>query len=91
MTAASRADDHPALAHASHVFFAQITAATENVAFIRIMREAEIAIRRTLPGWHPFIECPIGRTAAYESFRDAVAGRNGDLAESILRTIHGFS
>ena len=91
MTAASRADDHPALARASHVFFAKITAATGNVAFIRVMREAEIAIRRTLPGWHPFIECPIGRTAAYESFRDAVADRDGKLAESILRTIHGFS
>ena len=39
----------------------------------------------TLPGWHPFIECPIGRTAAYESFRDAVAGRDGDRAESVLR------
>ena len=55
------------------------------------MREAEIAIRRTLPGWHPFIECPIGRTAAYESFRDAVARRDGDAAESLLRDIHGFS
>ena len=44
-----------------------------------------------LPGWQPFIECPIGRTAAYESFRDAVADRDGARAESVLRDIHGFS
>jgi hypothetical protein len=57
----------------------------------RFMREAEIAIRRTLPGWHPFIECPIGRTAAYESFREAFAARDGDGAERMVRAIHGFS
>jgi len=91
MVVASRADDHEALARASHAFFAKMTVASENVAIVRVMREAEIAIRRSLPGWHPFIECPIGRTAAYETFRDAVNRRDGDSAESILRTIHGFS
>lgn len=91
MIAASREDDHAALARASQAFFAKITRATGNVAMRRFMLEAEIAIRRTLPGWHPFIECPIGRTAAYESFRDAVIERDGDRAESVLRMIHGFS
>lgn len=91
MIEASRADDHEALARASHAFFARITLATENVAMLRVMREGEIAIRRSLPGWHPYIECPIGRTAAYEVFRDAVAQRDADGAESVLRDIHGFS
>jgi DNA-binding GntR family transcriptional regulator len=91
MSDASRADDIPRLAHASHALFAKITRATENVAVLRFMGEGEIAIRRTLPGWHPFIECPIGRTAAYESFREAVADRDGARAESVLRSIHGFS
>ncbi len=91
MIAASRADDHAALASASHVFFAKITRASGNVAFARFMLEGEVAIRRTLPGWHPFIECPIGRTAAYESFRDAVSDRDGNRSETVLRMIHGFS
>lgn len=90
MIEASRSDDHVELARASQAFFAKITQATGNVAMRRFMLEAEIAIRRTLPGWQPFIECPLGRTAAYESFRDAVVQRDGDRAEQILRTIHGF-
>lgn len=89
--AASRADDHEALAQTSHEFFARLTRATDNVAILRVMREGEIAIRRSLPGWQPYIECPIGRTAAYESFRDAVADRDSARAESVLRNIHGFS
>jgi DNA-binding GntR family transcriptional regulator len=91
MVEASRADDHARLAHTSHAFFKKLTLATGNVAMLRFMREAEIAIRRTLPGWHPFIECPIGRTAAYESFREAFATRDGDRAEQMVRFIHGFS
>jgi len=91
MVAASAADDHAELAYASHAFFAKITRASDNRAVVRVMREAEIAILRSLPGWHPFIECPLRRTALYESFRDAVAGRDGDGAESVLRSIHGFS
>ena len=91
MVAGSRADDHFALALASTAFFAKITRATGNVAIGRFMREAELAIRRILPGWHPFVECPIARTAAYESFRDAVAARDGARAEAVLREIHGFA
>jgi DNA-binding GntR family transcriptional regulator len=91
MIRASREDDHGELARASHAFFAKITRATDNRAVLRFMREAEIAIRRTLPDWHPFIEGAASRTSAYESFRDAVARRDGDEAETLLREIHGFS
>ncbi|MCC2032832.1 GntR family transcriptional regulator [Microbacterium allomyrinae] len=89
--AASRADDAPAIAQASHGFFAEVTRATGNVALIQFIREYEIAIRRNLAGWRPFIECPLGRTAAYESFREAFAERDGSRAENVLRGIHGFA
>ena len=89
--AASRADDHPAIMAASARFFDHIVDDTDNVAFIRVMREAEIAIRRNLAGWHPFVECPVQRTAAYVEFRDAVAQRDGARAESLLRELHGVA
>ena len=43
-------------------FFDHIIDDTDNVAFIKVMHEAELAIRRNLAGWHPFVECPIRRT-----------------------------
>ena len=91
IVAASRIDDHPALMAASARFFDHVVEDTENVAFVRVMREAEIAIRRNLAGWHPFVECPVQRTAGYERFRDAVARRDGAGAESLLRELHGIA
>lgn len=88
--AASRADEHTALADASHTFFAMVTLASGNVALLQFIREYEIAIRRDLLGWLPFIECPLGRSAAYEEFRDAFAARDGERAERLLRDIHGL-
>ena len=46
---------------------------------------------RRLAGWHPFVECPVQRTAAYVGFRDAVAQRDGARAESLLRGLHGVA
>lgn len=86
---ASAADAHAALMLASARFFEHIIDDTHNVAFRRVMREAEIAIRRNLSGWHPYVECPVQRTAGYRGFRDAVAARDGARAESILRDLHG--
>lgn len=88
---ASRADDPVALATASHRFFADVTRASGNVMLIQFIREYEIAIRRNLASWRPFIQCPIGRTAAYEAFRDAFAARDGARAEAVLRELHGFT
>jgi len=88
--AASRADDPVALADASHAFFAMITRAAGNFALLQFVREYEFAIRRDMVGWQPFLECPIGRTAAYEEFRDAFVARDGDRAEALLRRIHGL-
>ena len=69
--AASLADDHPGVVDASADLFETMTYATRNRAFITLMNEAEIAIRRNLLGWHPLIECPVARTERYVEFRDA--------------------
>lgn len=90
IVAASRSDDHAAIMSASARFFDHIVEDTDNVAFARVMREADIAIRRNLAGWHPFVECPVQRTAGYERFRDAVARRDGARAEFLLRSLHGL-
>lgn len=88
--AASRADDYDLLAQVSHAFFAVVVGATGNIALRQFVREYSIAIRRNLARWRPFIECPLGRTAAYEEFREAFARRDGHRAEEVLRGIHGF-
>ena len=89
--AASRADESDALAAASHAFFTVVTRASGNAALLQFIREYEIAIRRDMVGWQPVIECPLGRTAAYENFREAFQARDGDRAETLLRSIHGLS
>ena len=89
--AASRVDDHPGIMAATSRFFDHIIDDTDNVAFIKVMHEAELAIRRNLAGWHPFVECPIRRTEGYVQFRDAVAERDGTRAEAILRDLHGLA
>lgn len=88
--AASRVDDHPAILLANGRFFEHIVENTDNLAFVRVMRESEIAIRRNLTGWHPFVKSSVQRTAAYEEFRDAVAERDGARAEALLRDLHGL-
>lgn len=87
---ASRAGEPAELAHTSHVFFREVTRATGNLALIQFIREYEIAIRRNLASWQPFLACPVGRTAAYERFRAAFSQRDGARAEDELRGIHGF-
>lgn len=91
IVAASDADDHTEIMASSARFFEHIIDDTDNVVFRRVMREAEIAIRRNLAGWHPFVECPARRTAGYREFRDAVAARDGARAETILRDLHGLA
>lgn len=90
IVAASRIDDAEGIMTASARLFEHVIDDTQNVVFMRVMREAEIAIRRNLAGWHPFVECPIRRTELYVRFRDAVAARDGAEAESLLRTLHGI-
>ncbi|MNL87562.1 hypothetical protein D3C87_2167780 [compost metagenome] len=67
-----------------------VTHASGNLALLKFIREYEIAIRRDMVGWRPFIECPLTRTAEYEAFRAALGERDGDRAETVLRGIHGL-
>lgn len=89
--AASRADDHPGIVDASADLFESLTFATDNVAFVRFMREAQFAIVRNVSGWHPLIECPIARTEGYLAFRAAIEARDGMAAETALRALHGYA
>jgi len=88
---ASAADDHEGIKAWSEELFETLTYATDNRAFVTVMREADFAIRRNLSGWHPLIECPIARTEGYVAFRDALAARDGGRAETALRTLHGYA
>lgn len=72
----------------STFFFTLVTMATHNTMFIGFIREASLAIRRNLRGWIPFVASPMERAQAYRDLRDAVATRNGDDAERILRFLH---
>ena len=85
MVAASAADDAFAILDTGSRFYERVMIATGNVLFITLMREAEMALRRNLSGWHPSISAPVERTAEYAAFRDAVAARDGAAAEAILR------
>jgi len=87
----SRTDDRLGLIDASAELFSTLAHAARNRAFVRVMREAELVIRRNLSGWHPFIESPALRTHGYEDFRAAVARRDADGAERALRAQHGLA
>lgn len=91
MIAASRADDHQALAQASFVFFRQLTRAAGNLAVLRFMQASEFALRRHLQNWHPKICDPEERTALYIAFRDALVAHDATRAEAVLRRIHGLA
>jgi len=88
--AASRADDRLGIIDRSAAFFATLTHTAGNRAFVVVMQEAELVIRRNLAGWHPHIECPVRRSEAYGEFRAALLARDADRAERALRAQHGL-
>ncbi|RLK52222.1 GntR family transcriptional regulator [Microbacterium telephonicum] len=73
----------------STTMFVAVTRATGNSVFIGIIGEAALAIQRNLRGWVPFMACPIERAAHYTLLRDAIARRDADEAERLLRHLHG--
>lgn len=85
---ASHSGDPARILAASAHFFPALTHATGNPAFIRVLREAEFALRRNLVGWRPPIADEPTRTALYREFRDAIAARDGAAAELVLRRLH---
>lgn len=89
--AASRADDRLGIIDRSTILFSTLAHAAGNRAYVVVLREAEFVIRRNLASWHPFIECPSGRSEAYEDFRAALLARDPDWAERALRAQHGLA
>jgi DNA-binding GntR family transcriptional regulator len=88
---ASAADDAEEIMEAAAAFYACLTRAAGNTVMLTVMREAELAIRRNLVGWQPFIACPVTRTSGYVALRDAILARDPAEAERLLRAQHGFS
>ncbi|WEG08994.1 GntR family transcriptional regulator [Microbacterium horticulturae] len=90
LIAASRADDRREMLRLSAQFFTMVTYATGNRMLEQILEECEFGLRRNLYGWRPHVTDEVERTDMYRVFRDAVAARDGDRAERILRLQHGF-
>ncbi|WP_375386491.1 GntR family transcriptional regulator [uncultured Microbacterium sp.] len=88
---ASLADDLAGVIESSAAFLQAIGLATGNTMLRIVMEQAEMVIRRDLAGWQPYIKDRDERSAAYVRLRDAVAARDGILAETMLLTLHGFS
>lgn len=88
--AASQTDDRGEILRASAQFFTLVTYATDNQALQSILEESEFALRRNLYGWSPHVTDEVERTDIYRVFRAAVAARDGDRAERILRMQHGL-
>lgn len=86
---AARESDTLLLFERSTTMFVEVTRATGNSVFIGIIREAALAIQRNLRGWVPFMACPLERSSHYSLLRDAIAGRDADQAERLLRHLHG--
>ncbi|GAA3752560.1 GntR family transcriptional regulator [Microbacterium kribbense] len=87
---ASTADDHARIMRVSVGFFMAVTDATDNRVLQTVLKEAEFALRRNMHGWRPHVRDPGERTDMYRVFRHAVAARDGDRAERILRLQHGY-
>lgn len=90
MIAASLADDRGGLLRASMEFFVAVTYTTGNRQLQNVLEEFEFALRRNLFGWSPHVDDSEERTDMYRVFRDAVAARDGDRAERVLRMQHGL-
>lgn len=85
------ADDDPEeLFERSRALYRPVTIASGNSVLIGVIQEAAIAIRRNLGGWAPFVTCPLARSEGYARLRDAIAARDGDRAEELLRYLHGL-
>lgn len=90
LIAASITDDRREMLRTSTQFFTLVTYATENRQLQNILEECEFGLRRNLYGWSPHVTEEAERTDIYRVFRNAVAARDGNRAERILRMQHGL-
>jgi DNA-binding GntR family transcriptional regulator len=88
--AASDADDHIRLVETNATFFRHLTLASGNRVLVRVLDEADYAMRRNTVGWQPYGECPEERRVDYLALREAVQARDGRIAEQLLRRRHGY-
>jgi len=76
---------------ASANFYEALTRVTDNRLFITVMRESGTTVQRFLQGWQPYADDFSARTASYRRLREAVAARDGDTAEQIVREQHALT
>lgn len=88
--AASDADEHIRLVRANATFFRHLTLASGNRVLLRVLDEADYAMRRNTVGWRPYGELPDERRADYLALREAVVARDGAAAEKLIRRRHGY-
>lgn len=86
--AAAHAGEALPLFDAMASMFEHVVRATGNSVFIKVIREAALAIQRNLRGWSPFTDVPLGQPDAYGRLRDSIHRRDGDAAEQVLRALH---
>lgn len=90
LIAASEADEPMKILYCTALMFQSLIRATGNSVFITVLREADLALRRNLTGWRPLNNDPADRTDRYVRMRAALAARDGQTAEAILRAQHGI-
>lgn len=87
MTAISVVDDQAAHTAAATTFFRTLSIATENIVLARIMREASLTFERNLQDWELLSSATATGRAAQVELRTAIAERDAERAERVLRAI----
>ena len=88
MAEASERDNAPELYAASRAFYRLMSAATGNVVFVTMMREAGMAMERNLRGLRPLLGSTAERQSAYAALRAALVSRDAVAAERCARDQH---
>ena len=87
---ASASDDYPAIVQASWRLFSHLMFTAGNVMRLKVMKEAQLAIRRYTSQWQPYFTDVEERTAKYRELRDALLARDGIRAERAVRAVYGL-
>ncbi len=90
LVAASEENDREALVAASARLYELISGTTGNRVFLRVMDEAGPFFQRIMQARMPRLVDAEERTASFRELAGAMAARDGDRAESILRRLHGI-
>lgn len=88
---ASERDDVAAVRTGSARFYEQVSRAAQNRLYTAVLSELGTPLRRFLADWVPLRGEPALRTQNYRRLREAVAVRDGRIAETIVREQHGLA